>query len=293
MIVDLHCHTNISDGSFSFDEVLELALKENVTHLAITNHDTTKGLEDMRLAGKRKGLDIIPGIEISAYDFKRNRKIHILGYYIEPDNPSIENLCRPLRESRHQASYQMVQKLIEAGYRISWEQIEEYAKGGTGVYKQHIMHALIANGYADSIYGEEYQTLFSRGKDGEAPGLAFVPTEYVEVSLAIQAIIDAGGVPVLAHPGQYKSFEAVPELVEAGLQGIEVWHPLHDSEEEHKAKQLAEKFDLVMTGGTDFHGFYGEKEVVLGSKNPGVQCMDNLQKRLLDIRKKNQAKQPL
>lgn len=278
MKVDLHCHTNISDCSLSFEQILELAWEEMVTHLAITNHDTTKGLEEMVLLGKEKGIEIIPGIEISAFDFKRNRRIHVLGYFIKPGHPVLEELCSPLLQQRSQASQIMVDNLIKAGYSISWEQVIEYAKDGTGVYKQHIMHALIEEGYADSIYGDLYKKLFSRGQDGELPGIAFVPIQYVDAAAAIQTIIKAGGVPVLAHPGQYQSFEAVPELVEAGLQGIEVWHPLHGPEEEMTAKKYAAEFDLIMTGGTDFHGFYGEKEVVLGSKNPGVQSIERLKK---------------
>lgn len=276
MKVDLHCHTNMSDCSFSFEEILELAMKEKVSHLAITNHDTTKGLEEMVLLGKEKGIEIIPGIEISAFDFNRNRRVHILGYFIEPGHSALKELCEPLLENRHRASYLMVQKLINAGYSISWEQVKKYAEGGMGVYKQHIMHALIENGYTDSIYGDLYKKLFSRGQNGKAPGMAFVPMQYVDARLAIQTIVLAGGVPVLAHPGQYQSFEAVPELVDAGLQGIEVWHPLHGTEEEARAKLCAADYDLIMTGGTDFHGFYDEKEVTIGSKNPGIRAVEGL-----------------
>lgn len=286
MKVDLHCHTNISDCSFSFEEILELARKEKVSHLAITNHDTTKGLEEMVVMGKAIGIEIIPGIEISAFDFNRNRRVHVLGYFIEPGHSSLKDLCDPLVENRHQASYRMVQFLIEAGYSISWEQVEKYAEGGTGVYKQHIMHALIENGYTDSIYGNLYKKLFSRGQNGESPGIAFVPMKYVDAGLAVKAIIKAGGVPVLAHPGQYESFEVIPELVEEGLQGIEVWHPLHGAEEEAKAKMYAEEFNLILTGGTDFHGFYGEKEVVIGSRNPGIQAVEGLLARREWIMKK-------
>lgn len=279
MKVDLHCHTNISDCSFSFEEILKLALKENVGHLAITNHDTTKGLEEMVLLGREKSVEIIPAIEISAYDFSRNRRVHILGYFIESGHNAIEDLCGPILKERHEASYLMVKNLINAGYSISWEQVSKYAEGGTGVYKQHIMHALIDNGYADSIYGNVYKKLFSRGQNGEIPWIAFVPVEYVDAHLAVKAIIRAGGVPVLAHPAQYKSFEMVPELVNSGLQGIEVWHPLHGSDDEEKAQQLAAEFDLIMTGGSDFHGYYDEKNVVLGSKDPGLQAVAGLKKR--------------
>ncbi|RFU68991.1 PHP domain-containing protein [Peribacillus saganii] len=279
MKADLHCHTNVSDCSFSINEILELALQEDVRYLAITNHDTTKGLKEMIINGERFGIEIIPGIEISAYDFKRQTRVHILGYFIEQAHSAIQEICNPLLEARHQASYIMVQRLIQAGYVISWEQVMNLAAGGTGVYKQHIMHALIENGYTDTIYGELYKELFSRGLNGTAPGIAFVPLEYVDARLAIKAIEQAGGVSVLAHPGQYHNFDAIPELVEAGLKGIEVWHPLHGPNEEEKAKQYAVEYGLVMTGGSDFHGYYGEKEIRLGSKSPGVEAVEALKER--------------
>lgn len=279
MKVDLHCHTNVSDCSLSFEEVVELAVQASVTHLAITNHDTTLELAEMMNIGKAKGVEIIPGIEISAYDFLRNRRVHVLGYYIQPGHPAIDRLCSPLIEQRHQASEKMVQALVGEGYSITWEQVMEYAKGGTGVYKQHIMHALIDEGYTATIYGDLYKKLFSRGLNGEKAGIAYIPLEYVEAKAAIQAIRQAGGVPVLAHPGQYGNFEAVPELVGCGLEGIEVWHPLHDEAAERQAKQLALQYDLIMTGGTDFHGLYGEKEVTLGEKSPGIAAVQALQAR--------------
>ncbi|MEC0231808.1 PHP domain-containing protein [Paenibacillus alba] len=279
MKAELHCHTRLSDGSFTFDEILDLAIQSEVSHLAITNHDTTQELASMVDKGLERGVEIIPGIEISAYDFIRNRRIHILGYFVEPEHAALDTLCSPLLEMRHEGCRTAVDRLIEAGYAITWEQVLRYAEGGTGVYKQHIMHALIDQGYTTSIYGELYKKLFSRGLNGEQPGTAYIPTKYVDAGDAIRAILAAGGVPVLAHPGQYRSFEAVPALVDAGLQGIEVWHPLHGPEDEERARGCAEEYDLVMTGGSDFHGFYGEKEVELGSKSPGIDTVQLLRAR--------------
>ncbi|NRF94610.1 PHP domain-containing protein [Paenibacillus frigoriresistens] len=279
MKVELHCHTNISDGSYSFNEVVDSAQKEKVSHLAITNHDTTRGLNEMMIQGKERGIEIIPGIEISAYDCKRQTRVHILGYFIEPGHSALEDLCSPLLEQRHQACLTMVRHLIEAGYAITLDQVMKFAEGGTGIYKQHIMHALIEQGYTTTIYGELYRKLFSRGMNGEEPGIAYIPMKYVDAKLAIQAIGQAGGVSVLAHPGQYHNFDAVPELVESGLQGIEAWHPLHSPDDEVKAQEYALEYDLVVTGGSDFHGYYGEKEVLLGSKSPGISCVDELRER--------------
>ncbi|MCO7125257.1 PHP domain-containing protein [Sporolactobacillus shoreicorticis] len=267
MIIDLHCHTNCSDNSYSIEDVLKLAAQNNISKLAITDHDTTIGLERAIALGKDLSIDIIPGIEISAYDYKRNRRTHILGLFVASGHPALEALCRPMREERHNASRLMTRKLIQAGYHISWEQVLRLAENGTGVYKQHIMHALILNGYTDSIYGPLYKKLFFRGDRQTLPGLAFVPVHYLDAIDAIHAIRKAGGVPVLAHPGQFDNFSAVPEFVEAGLGGIEVFHPLHDAADEKKAMQLAETYHLAQTGGSDFHGYYTDTGSVPGSRS--------------------------
>ncbi|MDQ0232740.1 PHP domain-containing protein [Metabacillus malikii] len=283
MKIELHCHTNISDCPLSTEEVILLAKQENVSHLALTNHDTTKGLLEAIEIGKTHNVDIIPGIEISGYDFERNRRVHILGYWIEPGHHAIDSVCLPLIEQRHNASMEMVERIIAAGYTITWERCLEIAGSGTGVFKQHIMQALIEAGYTDTIYGPLYKKLFNRGQNGEPPGIAFIPMTYIDAKQAVQVIREAGGVPVLAHPGQYGNFEKVPELVVAGLQGIEVWHPLHNTEHEENAKSLAETYNLVKTGGSDFHGAYGEKPVRLGSKSPGLEVLDQLRARRSQI----------
>ncbi|WP_339317121.1 PHP domain-containing protein [Paenibacillus sp. FSL R10-2734] len=279
MKVELHCHTRMSDGSLHFAELLELAVQEQIGHLAVTNHDTTQGIAEMDEMCRERGIEFIPGIEISGYDAERQRRIHILGYFIEQDHEAIDALCSPLLLRRHEGCRLATERLIEAGYNIRWEDVQNYAAGGTGVYKQHIMHALIDQGYTDRIYGDLYKKLFSRGQRGEQPGIAYIPTEYVDARDAVRTIIQAGGVPVLAHPGQYQSFEAVDELVEAGLQGIEVWHPLHGEEDERQARELALNYNLIMTGGTDFHGFYGESPVTLGSKSPDAVVVGALKER--------------
>lgn len=278
-MIDLHCHTRISDSSCTIEEVIALAKQNGVSHLAITDHDTTMGLERALQIGRMKGVEIIPGIEISAFDHKRNRRAHILGLFVEPGHEAIEQLCRPLREERHAASYMMVQKIIEAGYQITWEDAERFAEGGTGVFKQHIMHALIEKQYTRKIYGELYRTLFSRGSETEPPGLAYVPLHYVDAEEAIRTIRAAGGVPVLAHPGQFNNFPAIEGWAAAGLEGLEVSHPLHDKSDEIKAKAIAERCRLVQTGGSDYHGFYGDTGAVIGSKSTEPESFEKLLER--------------
>lgn len=278
-MIDLHCHTNISDNSMTIDEVVALAARNGVTHLAITDHDTTMGLEYAANVGQQLGVKIVPGIEISAYDFKRGCRAHILGLYVQPGHRSLSELCDPILKRRHEACRDMAQAVIGAGYEITWEQVERYAAGGTGVYKQHIMHALLDNGYSGTIYGDLYRKLFSRGGNGVEPGVAYIPVQYLDAFDAIRAVREAGGVPVIAHPKQYGNFEAIPEWVEAGLAGIEVRHPSHDAEAEEAARALAERYGLIMTGGSDFHGFYGETDrFTLGGKSPGIEAIHALER---------------
>ena len=249
-----------------------MAMNKGITHLAITDHDTTKGLQEAVNFGKEIGVNIVPGIEISAYDYQRNKRAHILGLFIEPGHPSLDILCAPLVQRRNQVSAEMVRRIIAAGYDISWEDVQKY-QGGTGVYKQHIMHALMDKGYCESIYCELYNKLFHRGSSTEQPGIAYIQLEYIDAQAAIMAVREAGGIAVLAHPGQFNNFDAIDEWVELGLEGIEVFHPSHNEDVRQKSLHYAQKHQLLITGGSDFHGFYGEKPIALGCHELGEECI--------------------
>ncbi|MFT8708350.1 MAG: PHP domain-containing protein [Sporolactobacillus sp.] len=283
-MIDLHCHTSISDNSYSIEDVLNLAKKNKVNRLAITDHDTTFGLKRAIHYGEQVGVEVIPGIEISGYDFSRDRRAHILGLFIVPGHPALETLCRPMRLAREQAAYKMVEKVIRLGYAITWEQAMELAKNGTNVYKQHIMHALIQKGYTKEIYGDLYRELFSRGSETSEQGKAYVAVRYLDAAAAIRAIRAAGGVPILAHPGQFDNFSAVPEWVRAGLEGIEVYHPLNNHQSEERAGQLASKYNLVISGGSDFHGFYTDTGSTPGSRGISEDAFEAIKKRAAKIR---------
>ena len=274
-MIDLHVHTKISDSSVSTEEVIRLAKKKGLKHLAITDHDTTKGLPEAVSLGQEAGVSILPGIEISAFDYRRNKRAHILGLCIEPGHPALELLCASLIQRRNQASRDMVRKVIAAGYEISWPTVQKYA-GGTGVYKQHIMHALLEKGYCESIYGDLYKKLFQRGSTLEPPGIAYIKLEYVDAQAAIQAVREAGGIAVLAHPGQLGNFDGIDALVESGLEGIEVYHPIHNEDDRQMSLQYAQKHNLIITGGSDFHGIYGEKPVELGCPELDQECISEL-----------------
>lgn len=274
-MIDLHVHTKISDNSLNYDEVIRLAKRKEISYLAITDHDTTKGLQEAITLGQEIGVNIVPGIEISAYDYQRNKRAHILGLFIEPGHPALNLLCASLVHSRNQASYEMVRKVVAAGYEISWKDVQKY-QGGTGVYKQHIMHALLDKGYCDKIYCDLYKKLFSRGSSFDPQGIAYIQLEYVDAQDAIRVVREAGGIAVLAHPGQLSNFEAIDEWVGLGLEGIEVYHPNHNEEDRKMSRQYAQKHNLIMTGGSDFHGFYAEKPVELGCHELDEECIYEL-----------------
>ena len=148
--------------------------------------------------------------------------------------------------------------------------------GDTGVFKQHIMHALINKGYCTGIYNDLSEKLFSKGNPNNEVGIAYIPIEYAEVIAAIHAICDAGGVPILAHPGSSNNFELVPLLINAGLRGIEVKHPHHNKNNEAEALRLAKKFNLIISGGSDYHGLYGDHSCTIGSNNIGNYLLNSL-----------------
>ncbi len=283
-MIDLHVHTKISDNSLTVFEVILLAREKGIEYLAITDHDTTKGLKDAADIGRELGVHIIPGIEISAYDYKNQKRAHILGLYIKPGHNALERLCQPMVAARHQASREMVDRIIKAGYAISWAEVEKFAEGGTGVYKQHIMHALVDRGYCDSIYGPLYKTLFKRDGNTGVQGIAMIPLEYIDALDAIKAVRNAGGIAVIAHPGQLDNFDAIGEWAEAGLEGIEAYHQSHTEEEVERSLELAAKYDLTVTGGSDFHGRYGETVVEPGCKELSEACIRELEGRILKRR---------
>lgn len=253
---DLHIHTDISDGSFTTEEVIKLAKEKGLTHIAITNHDTVKGLEEAIEIGKKYEVVVIPGVEISAYDYKRNRKVHMLGYYIDLDGKNITKLCQRLLNDRNEMTLKQTNIIKDLGYDISEEEVKFYGKNSGISYKQHIMQVLIDKGYTNEIYPPLYKELFKNN------GPCEMEVEYIDVYDAMEAIIKDNGIPVLAHPGQLKSYELLEELANKGLVGVEKYHMSHKEEDVKRVEELANKFNLITTGGSDFHGSYDKKRKI-------------------------------
>lgn len=259
---DLHIHTDISDGSYTTEEVIKLAKEKELTHIAITNHDTVHGLKEAIEIGKKYGIVVIPGVEISAYDYKRNRKVHMLGYGIDLEGSNITKLCQRLLKDRNEMTLKQTEIIKSLGYDISKEEVKAYSKNSGISYKQHIMKVLMDKGYTDEIYPPLYKKLFKNN------GPCEMEVEYIDVYDAIDAIIKDNGIPVLAHPGQLKSYELLEELVEKGLVGVEKYHMSHKEEDYKRIEYLSKKYNLIITGGSDFHGIYDKKRKIACCTTP-------------------------
>ena len=259
MACDLHCHSRISDGSLGVEEIISIARRRGLSAIAITDHDAVVSATRAVVVGKRLGIPVIHGVELSAKDPSTKRKVHILAYLCDtPDR--LEGLCRRTNANRKAAANAMIQKVLRY-FPIIPESIARCASGSTTIYKQHIMHALMDAGYADSFFGDTYQKLFS-----SHGGRAYIPVEYPDVDEVIDLIHSAGGLAVLAHPYTYDSIDLMHQLVEQKkLDGVEVWHPRNNAEQTAYLQDFANAHHLLMTGGSDFHGMYTNSPRPLGS----------------------------
>lgn len=259
MSCDLHCHSKISDGSLGIEEIIAIARRRGLSAVAVTDHDAVVGAARAVVVGKRQGIQVIHGVELSAIDPATGRKVHILAYLCDhPDR--LEGHCHRVNASRRAAATEMMKKVLRY-YPIIPDSIVRCASGSTNIYKQHIMHALIDAGYADGFYGETYYKLFSPER-----GCAYVPIEYPEVQEVIDLVHSAGGLAVLAHPYTYDSTDLMQSLTAQGqLDGVEVWHPRNNEQQTADLQDFAAANRLLMTGGSDFHGMYTKKPRPLGS----------------------------
>ena len=247
--IDLHTHTTFSDGSLSPTDLVTLAKQQSIDILAITDHDTTEGLPEAIEATKTLSLELIPGIELSAQF--QNREMHILGYFINLTDPQFQTRLGALRSTRIERIRHILDRLHTLGIDISLAEVEQTSGTGT-IGRPHIAQALIAKGHVKDLKEAFERLLGSRGK-------AYVQRVVPEAHEIISWIIDAGGIPVLAHPyweglNKEDSTNACHTLVEQGLQGLEVFYGTFSARHISFNLGLARRFDLLMTGGSDFHG---------------------------------------
>ena len=255
MSADLHCHTKLSDSSMGIDDLIVLAQKRGISTIAITDRDCQAGTVRGKIIGERRGVTVIPGVEISATDPETGKNVEILCYLSDsPDR--LEGLCHRNTLTRKKASQLMTLKIAKK-YPITPELVLKCATGATAVFEHHIMHALLECGLADKIYGDLYYELFSP----ESPENVLVKVSYPSAKEVIDAIHEAGGIAVIAHPDSLELFE---KLIPEGIDGVEVWNPEIDGELEKKLSALAKANGLLTVGGTEFRGMYSKKPISVG-----------------------------
>lgn len=279
---DLHCHTKLSDGSMGIEDIIIFAKKKGLEAIAITDHDCLAGTVRGKIIGARHGIQVIPGVELSATDERSQRNVHILCYL--PDAPDmLEGLCRRNSLARKKAAHYMMLQTAKR-YPITTEFIMKCSTGSTNLYKKHIMQALIECGYTNSYNGELYEKLFS--KDSE-DNILIVP-KYDSVKNVIDAIHEAGGIAVLAHPCKTGE-DIIDGIIDDGIDGIEVYHPSASEEQQAALKQLAARHKLLTTGGSDFHGMYNEYPVSLGdyqTPDDGMRALTSFKSKQKRLQKK-------
>lgn len=253
--IDLHIHSTASDGTYSPKEIIALAEKLQLAAISITDHDTVAGSKEAIVSDIPPDLKFITGVEISASpppSFHCSGSFHILGYLFRLDDPLLNQTLSELQLARDNRNPGIIKRLNDLGINVSIQEVVELSgEGLTG--RPHIARLMIKKGYVKSI-DEAFDKYLAKGKP------AYVDKYRIECGRIIEIILNAGGIPVLAHPalvelGNGREFEElIFELKELGLKGIEVYYPEHSKDQVSYYLKLAEKHKLLVTGGTDFHG---------------------------------------
>lgn len=243
--IDLHTHSTASDGLLAPARLVALAVERGLRALALTDHDTVGGVAEAGAAAAAAGLRFIPGVELSTH--VEAGEVHMLGYFIDPDKPTLLASLARFREAREGRAEAMVARLSAAGAPIRLERVLALAAGGS-IGRPHVARALVEAGHATSV-GDAFDRWLVRGRPGYVERFKLTPAD------AVRLIREVGGVPVLAHPHSADDLPGLlPELIDAGLAGLECYYGDYDEIRREQYLTLARRHNLVPTGGTDFHG---------------------------------------
>lgn len=284
--VDLHLHSTASDGTRSPFELIELAAERNLSIIAITDHDTFDGISHGMEAADSMGITMIPGVELSVDLEEKGLSAHLLGYFPGSDPEKLISRSTPLGKAitfiqagRERRNPRILEKLSHIGIHVDIDSLKLIA-GGDVIGRPHIAEALIAGGYVGN-FREAFDRYLAKGK------LAYVDRDRLPVHEAVRLIADADGLPVMAHPGyiqmepnELKLFFC--RMKEYGLAGIEVYYPSHSTSFTGLLKEFASRYELVLTGGTDYHG-RKQDAVPLGGKQDGFHITTEMVKDFLDL----------
>lgn len=261
--IDMHTHSIASDGTFTPAKVAQKVQEAGLKAWALTDHDNVNGIAEAAMASDELGLEFVPGIEISA-EFPRPGWMHVLGYFVDYEDAEFLKALEDLQESRRDRNPRIIAKLNELGLAITMEEVQEEAGGpGAQVGRPHFAAVMVAKGLVSSTQ-EAFDNYLAKGKP------AYAEKRRLSAKESVELILSAGGIPVLAHPFSLMKDDGEPlaqvlkELEGYGLMGVEAHYPLHDPEFTQRLLDLAQELDLIVTGGSDFHGAT-KPEIQLGS----------------------------
>ncbi|EXG86301.1 PHP domain-containing protein [Lacrimispora sp.] len=263
--VDLHVHSNASDGTFTPSEVVALAVEKDLAAIALTDHDTIDGLSEAQAAAAGLPIEIIPGIELSCV--YQGEEIHILGIYVDPTDRVFISETDALKEIRKKRNEEMIRRFQNAGISITLDEVMA-GNPDTVITRAHFARVLLEKGYVKNM-----DQAFKKYLNYSGP---YCPRkEKITPEHAMKILTDCNASPVLAHPYQYhlgdkKTEELVCYLKDLGLQGLEVYHSSNNQYESGKLRKLARKYDLFPTGGSDFHGS-NKPDISLGVGRGGLR----------------------
>ncbi|WP_206810502.1 PHP domain-containing protein [Paradesulfitobacterium ferrireducens] len=255
MKIDLHVHTEESDGVHSVEEIVKLALDNQVDVLALTDHETTQGVGKAQelVSASGSSLKIIPGVEfLTSY---KGQEIHLLGYFANIENSLLQSRLKELRDFRTQLAFDMVKLLQQDGFALEWQKVEQEASSEGAVSKAHIMRVLYHMN--KGLTGQKILSYFQPG------GVAYLPFLKHPYEEAVDLVYSCQGLPVLAHPGLIRKQELVRELLAARTTGLEVYYGYWENRQtlmNHYEKVAKEK-ELIVTGGSDYHGPFSQVRI--------------------------------
>lgn len=256
---DLHTHSWLSDGSNSPERLYELAARAGLSHLAVTDHDRLEEPDRDREAARKWGIVPVYGTEVSAYDFQRKRRVHILCYAPKDPEP-VRAICDQTSRDRLKVGREMT-RLVGEKYRITLPDVEQASAHSNSIFKQHIMKALMEAGYSTQMFGPLWTELFDT-----RTGSCVRPCPQPDIWEVLPVLRSSGGVCVLAHPYTYNSIDLMRELTDRGLlDGIEAWSSKSTPEQEAFLYAYAQENHLIPTGGSDFHGSTSSRVSPIGS----------------------------
>ena len=266
--VDLHLHSTASDGRFSPEEIVRKSAEQGLAVIALADHDTVDGVAPALAAARDfPGLKVIPAVEISTY--VPRGEVHVLGYFIDYTSEELKVRLERMRSGRRERAQRMIAKLGDLGLPVDWQRVQEIAGIGS-IGRPHIAQAMLERGYIASI-GEAFATYLGRD------GLAYVERQKVAPAEAVELILRADGLPVLAHPLTADNLETlVTELKAAGLVGIEAYYNSYTAEDVTGLVGLADKHKLIVTGGSDYHGLPANTETIIGGVDVPLRAAERL-----------------